>query len=70
MVNLNFVTRITVLDLLLTMKTHVELRAELLQNPEVSQEYDRLQPEFDLIRTQIDERQRVVADSDQSSITG
>lgn len=33
------------------MKTFKELKAELLQNPEVRAEYERLRPEFELAKT-------------------
>ncbi len=33
------------------MKTFEELKAELLQNPEVRAEYERLRPEFELAET-------------------
>ena len=33
------------------MKTFKELKAELLQNPEVRAEYERLRPEFELAET-------------------
>lgn len=33
------------------MKTFKELKAELLQNPEVRAEYERLRPEFELAQT-------------------
>ncbi len=33
------------------MKTFKELKAELLQNPEVRAEYQRLRPEFELAKT-------------------
>lgn len=35
------------------MKTFEELKAELLQNPEVLAEYERLRPEFELAETVI-----------------
>jgi predicted transcriptional regulator len=40
------------------MKTHAELKTELLRNPEVRREYERLEPEFELIRTLIEARAR------------
>ncbi|MFZ4790020.1 MAG: helix-turn-helix domain-containing protein [Candidatus Competibacteraceae bacterium] len=38
------------------MKTFNELKAELLQNPEVQAEYERLRPEFELAKTIITAR--------------
>lgn len=40
------------------MKSHTELKKELLQNPAVQQEYDALADEFELINTLIAARTR------------
>ncbi len=40
------------------MKTHAELKQELLSDPEVRREYDRLGPEFELIQALIEARNR------------
>jgi len=40
------------------MKSHAELKRELLRNPEVRQEYERLAPEFDVVRALIEARAR------------
>lgn len=40
------------------MKTHSELKKELLTDPEVRAEYERLEPEFDLIRALVEARNR------------
>lgn len=36
------------------MMTHEELKAKMLQNPSVKAEYDRLQPEFALLRARLE----------------
>lgn len=38
------------------MKTHDELKSELLKDPEVGREYARLGPEFELIRELVSAR--------------
>lgn len=40
------------------MKTHAELKREMLKDPEIRREYERLGPEFELIRSLIDARNR------------
>jgi len=40
------------------MKTHAELKDELLRDPEVRREYERLGPEFELIRSLVAARAR------------
>jgi ribosome-binding protein aMBF1 (putative translation factor) len=40
------------------MKTHAELKQELLSDPEVRREYERLGPEFELIQSLIRARSR------------
>lgn len=40
------------------MKTHTELKREMLQDPEIRREYERLGPEFELIRSLIEARNR------------
>ena len=40
------------------MKTHAELKQELLGDPEVRREYERLGPEFELIQSLIKARSR------------
>lgn len=40
------------------MKTHAELKHEMLQDPEVRKEYERLGPEFELIESLIEARNR------------
>lgn len=38
------------------MKSHAELKKELLADPEVRREYDALEPEFELIRALVEAR--------------
>lgn len=40
------------------MKTHAELKQELLSDPDVRREYERLGPEFELIQSLIEARSR------------
>lgn len=40
------------------MKTHTELKADLLRDPAVRQEYERLGPEFEVVRALIEARAR------------
>lgn len=40
------------------MKTHAELKQELLNDPDVRREYERLGPEFELIQSLIEARSR------------
>ena len=40
------------------MKTHTEFKRELLRNAGVREEYDRLAPEFEVVRTLIEARAR------------
>lgn len=40
------------------MKSHTELKGEMLNDPEVRREYERLAPEFEMIRTLIEARTR------------
>ena len=42
------------------MKTHEELKAELLEDPDVRREYEQLGPEFEFIGALIDARARAV----------
>jgi len=40
------------------MKRHRDLKSELLKDPEVRREYERLEPEFQLIQTLLEARSR------------
>ncbi len=40
------------------MKSHAELKKELLEDPEVRREYEALEPEFELIRALVEARSR------------
>lgn len=40
------------------MKTHAELKRELVRDPEVRQEYERLGPEFEVVRALVEARAR------------